>query len=83
MRGLAMQMTKVFMIVDEIMSDIENEVKMHIEQGFEIDDVVDNELKYADMIFVLCSIYDLSTAQSETIFERYGYDVLKKKYESN
>lgn len=33
---------------------------------------------YADMIFVLCSIYDLSTAQSETIFERYGYDVLKK-----
>lgn len=78
-----MQMTKGFMIVDEIMSDIENEVKMHIEQGFEIDDVVDSELKYADMIFVLCSIYDLSTAQSETIFERYGYDVLKKKYEFN
>ena len=78
-----MHMTKGFMIVDEIMSDIENEVKMHIVQGFEIDDVVDSEHKYADMIFVLCSIYDLSTAQSETIFERYGNDVLKKKYEFN
>lgn len=73
-----MQMTKGFMIVDSIMNGVKNEVKMRLEQGFDLEDLVDNRIVYTDMIYVLSNVYGLSTAQMDTIIDRYGYDVLKK-----
>lgn len=57
-------------------------IERRLKRGEKFDDIV-NKDKYIDLVNNICDIFNLDRQYYNLIIERYGYDVLLKKYANN